>query len=183
WLGGFDMVPFSHSGRKAFIGTLYFMLVLLLFFASPLLLAQDLNPEQQQKLAAVQSGLKRVDTNFQLASQSAGTGVPTGSMAKLSKMRLDSAAVDLPQIKQLLSELPTGNADVQQAAAQYAAIEQAIRELDDRIAGKNVPAAAAPAAAAQPAPQPAAPATAPATTPATAPATAPAATPAAAPPA
>jgi len=150
-------------------------LLLVAFAASPVLLAQALTAEDQAKLAAVDSGLKRVQTNYQLALSSAGSGTPTSSAARLSKMRLDSAAVDMPQLKQWLSELPAGQADVQKLAEQFAATEQDIQALDDRIAGKG----AAPAAAA--ATQPATPVTPAASTNAAAPVATPAATPASAP--
>jgi hypothetical protein len=114
--------------------------------------AQELSAEQQQKLDAVSSGLSRVNTNLQLAADSAGPGtaVPTGSKAKLSKMRLDSAAVDMPQLKQWLSELPADAPAVQAVAAEYATVEAGIGALSDRLAGKNVVVPPAPAAPAVP---------------------------------
>lgn len=157
------------SGRLASLRTIPFMLLSGSLFFSTLLWAQSLTPEQQQIAASVESGLKRVQTNFQLASDSAGTGTPTGSKAKLGKMRLDSAAVDMPQLKQWLSELPANQPEVKQLTEQYAAIEQGIQELDDRIAGKN-----ATPIATIPAPTASAPVTAAAATPAVA--TAPVAT-------
>jgi len=130
------MVLLSTTGRMALIRIIFFSF-LLIMTNSTVLLAQDLTAEQQQKLAAVESGLKRVQANFQLALESAGTGTPTGSRAKLSKMRLDTAAVDMPQLGQWLAELPAEQAQVKQLAGQYAATRQAITELDDRIAGKG----------------------------------------------
>jgi hypothetical protein len=119
---------------------------------APAAFAQELSPQDQQKLAALQSGLQRVQTNLELAQQSAGAGTPTGSKAKLSKMRLDSAAVDVPQLKQLLAELPAADPQVAQAASALAQTEQAIQELDDRLSGKNAP---PPAATSAPADTPA----------------------------
>ncbi|MDZ4731670.1 MAG: hypothetical protein SH820_17205 [Xanthomonadales bacterium] len=162
------------SGRLASLRAIPFILLSGSLCFSPLLQAQALSPEQQQKAAAVESGLKRVQTNFQLALDSAGTGTPTGSKAKLSKMRLDSAAVDMPQLKQWLSELPADQPEVKPLTDQYASIEQGIQELDDRIAGKN----ATPAAATAAAPAASTPATTATATPAAATAPAPATAPA-----
>ena len=96
---------------------------------APAAYAQDLSPQDQQKLAAIQSGLERVQTNLELAQQSAGAGTPTASKAKLSKMRLGSAAVDVPQLKQLLAELPAADPQVAQAASALAQTEQAIANI------------------------------------------------------
>ncbi len=156
---------FPSNNRRTLVRVSYILLLWLLLASSSLLQAQALSAEQQQKLAAVESGLKRVQTNYQLAADSAGTGTPTGSKARLSKMRLDSAAVDMPQLKQWLSELPADQPEVKAVAEQFALTEQNIQQLDDRISGKStapVAPVAAPAAAAQPAAQatsPAAPAT------------------------
>lgn len=140
------MYLYSASGRSAGFRSFIPSLLLAFLCTTPGLQAQDLTAEQQQKVAAVESGLKRVQTNYQLAADSAGTGIPTGSKAKLSKMRLDTAAADLPQLKQWLSELPAEQPQVQQLAGQFAAIEQNIQQLDDRIAGKSVESAAVAAA-------------------------------------
>ncbi len=156
------MTLMPEVDRLATLRTILFVLLLSTLFFSPLLWAQSLTPEQQQKLAAVDSGLKRVQTNFQLALDSAGSGTPTGSKARLSKVRLDSAAVDMPQLKQWLSELPADQAEVKLLAERFAQTEQGIQELDDRIAGRNV---AAPADTVAPtAPKASAPTAAPATT-------------------
>jgi hypothetical protein len=145
------MISFPNHGCRTLVLVSRMVLFLAILCGSTLAQAQDqtLTPEQQQKLTAVQSGLTRVQTNFQLAADSAGTGTPTGSKAKLSKMRLDTAAADMPQLKQWLSELPAGQPEVAQAAEQYSLIEQNIQQLDDRIMGKTT----APAAAVPPAPQ------------------------------
>ncbi len=117
---------------------------------SPFVHAQALTADQQAKLAAVDSGLKRVQTNYQAALSSAGSGTPSGSAARLSKMRLDTAAVDMPQLKQWLSELPADQPEVQKLAEQFAATEQDIQSLDDRIAGKSAAPSAAAASSAAP---------------------------------
>jgi len=145
------MNAFPAFTRPAMLRAVQIVLLGSALLAGSYLQAQALTPDEQAKLTAVESGLKRVDANFQLAADSAGTGTPTGSKARLSKMRLDTAAADMPQLRQWLSELPAGQLQVQQLAEQFAAIEQNIQQLDDRIAGKS--AAAAPAAAAQVAPQ------------------------------
>lgn len=164
--------------------TIHWVACIALVFALGLfgpVLAQELSAEQQQKLNAVTSGLNRVKTNLQLAMGSAGPGtaVPQGSKAKLSKMRLDSAAVDMPQLKQWLSELPADAPEVQTVAAEYAGVEEGITALSDRLAGKNVVPPAAPTATPATAPvaataaapvAPAAPPAAPAATPPAAPA-------------
>jgi hypothetical protein len=134
---------------------------MLLFMAAPTM-AQALSAEQQQKLAAVASGLSRVKTNAQLALESAGpgSGVPQGSRAKLSKMRLDTAAADLPQLRQWLAELPADAPEVQPVAAELASVEESIAALDARLAGAGVPPAPEPEARAPtPAAAPAAPPT------------------------
>ena len=131
-------------------------------------LAQVLDAEQQQKLSAVHVGLKRVGANLQLALDTAGpgTGVPAGSKAKLARVRLDTAAADLPQLRQWLAELPAEQADVQTAAAQMSTLEQSAAALDARLSGQVAPPPAAPAssvaAPAQAPSPPLAPATAPA---------------------
>lgn len=145
------MNSFPAFTRPATIRAIQILLLGSALLAGSCLQAQALTPDEQAKLTAVESGLKRVDANFQLAADSAGTGTPTGSKARLSKMRLDTAAADMPQLRQWLSELPAGQPQVRQLAEQFAAIEQNIQQLNDRIAGKS--AAAAPAAAAQVAPQ------------------------------
>ena len=117
-------------------------------------MAQELSAEQQQQLNAVASGLSRVKTNLQLALDSAGPGmgVPQGSRAKLSKMRLDTAAADMPQLGQWLSELPADAAAVKPVVADFATVEQSIAALDARLAGANTtPAATQAATAAVPA--------------------------------
>ena len=121
----------------------------LTFALSPALpaMAQELSGEQQQKLNAVVSGLNQAKTNLKLAQDSAGPGtdVPQGSKAKLSKMRLDTAAANMPQMKQWLAELPADAAAVQPVAAEFATTEQAIAALEARLAGSG---AAPPAVAA-----------------------------------
>ena len=119
--------------------------VLLALILSLPVLAQELSGEQQGKLNAVVSGLNQVKTNLKLAQDSAGPGteVPQGSKAKLSRMRLDTAAVNMPQLKQWLAELPADAAAVKPVAAEFSATEQAIAALDARLSGES---AALPAA-------------------------------------
>jgi len=119
--------------------------VLLALILSLPVLAQQLSGEQQGKLNAVVSGLNQVKTNLKLAQDSAGPGteVPQGSKAKLSRMRLDTAAVNMPQLKQWLAELPADAAAVKPVAAEFSATEQAIAALDARLSGES---AALPAA-------------------------------------
>ena len=132
------------------------LLVLLTMAASPPTQAQGLTAQQLQKLNAVNSGLKRVGVNLELAISTAGpgTGVPKGSKAKLARMRLNSAAADLPQLRQWLAELPADQPSVQAVAADMQAIEQSITELEARLSGKG--AAPSPSASQSPAPVPAA---------------------------
>ena len=99
--------------------------------------AQSLTPAQQAAVQSAQSELKRLDTNLKLAQSSAGTGTPTGSRAKLAKLRLNTAAASLPAIKKYLAGLPAGNESVSKLNEALKTAEAAITELDDRISGKT----------------------------------------------
>ncbi len=123
--------------------------VLLALILSLPVLAQELSGEQQGKLNAVVSGLNQVKTNLKLAQDSAGPGtkVPQGSKAKLSRMRLDTAAANMPQLKQWLAELPADAAAVKPVAAEFSATEQGIAALDARLSGASAATAAPPASA------------------------------------
>ena len=75
--------------------------VSVLALASPVA-AGELSVEGQQTLAKAKSSLAQVEANLELAQQSAGPGTaqPTGSKAKLARLRLDSA---LSNVKSRLS--------------------------------------------------------------------------------
>jgi hypothetical protein len=160
------------------IHTWLFTLTFALLSSAPPAMPQELSGEQQQKLDAVVSGLNQAKTNLKLAQDSAGPGtdVPQGSRAKLSKMRLDTAAANMPQMQQWLAELPADAAAVKPVAAEFATTQQAIAALDARLAGSDSavtpPAVAASAAAGSASAPTSAPASAAASAPASAPAAA-----------
>ena len=101
--------------------------------------ASELTAEQSAKLQSVQSELKRATSNYNLALQSAGSGnsKPTGSKARLTKMRLDSAAVNLPNIKKKLLDLPQDNESVKSLKDSFDELEKRVSLLYERLEGKS----------------------------------------------
>ncbi len=93
---------------------------LAMLFAAPTpALALDLTDAQKQVLAQAQSYLKTLETNLDLAISSvpAGTDKPTGSKARLAKMRLDQAKAYIAPAEEALADLPADDEGVQGARA------------------------------------------------------------------
>ncbi|MEL7472521.1 MAG: hypothetical protein AAGK04_04325 [Planctomycetota bacterium] len=128
-------------------------------------LAMALPPQEAEVLRQANSTIKTLTTNVDLAVQSAGTGVPKGSKARLAKLRLDQAKTGVAPAEQLLAQLPANDAGVQAAQASLDAAKTKIADLEARLSGK--PATPAPA----PAPQTPTPSPTPAPAPAPAPQT------------
>lgn len=104
-----------------------------------------LTPEQEAQIPVAESYLKRVETNLELALSTAGPGdgVPTGSKAKLARLRLDEGAAYLPLAKETLAKLPADDAAVKPLQARYDAAAASAQKLRDRLDGKNAPPAGA----------------------------------------
>ena len=115
------------------------MAAIAVLFASAPTMGQELSAVQKQKLDKAKSALNKVSTNLKLAQSTAGGGTakPKGSKAKLAKLRLDSAATGLPEVKRWLADLPDGNSDVSAVSAALASAEKAITALDARLTGKT----------------------------------------------
>jgi len=121
----------------------------------------DLTPEQAAQVDLAGRYLDRFETNFKLAQESAGTGTPKGSKARLAKMRLDQATVNLAPAREALAGLPADDPSVQAMQARLDGLQAPADALADQIAGRNTPAPApaeTPADAPQPAAEPAPPA-------------------------
>ncbi len=99
--------------------------------------ADELTDSQKQQLNNAQTALKQVTTNLALAQSSAGKGTskPTGSKAKLTQVRLASAAQNVPTVKKLLADLPSDHADVKLVQTNLDSAEQAIATLQQRLSG------------------------------------------------
>lgn len=97
--------------------------------------AGDLDAAQQQRLAALASSVKQIETNLTLAQQAAGPGdgrIPP-SKARLVQTRLASPASLLPQVREALRALPADHADVAALAARVDAAASAIAALEARM--------------------------------------------------
>ncbi len=113
---------------------------LAMLFAAPTpALALDLTDAQKQVLAQAQSYLKTLETNLDLAISSvpAGTDKPTGSKARLAKMRLDQAKAYIAPAEEALADLPADDEGVQGARARLDTAKAKAQAFDDRLAGKT----------------------------------------------
>ncbi len=99
----------------------------------------DLTAAQQKTLTDAQGLLKRAVTNLELAQQSAGTGTPKGSKARLALVRLQSAQQSMPPVHARLEQLPADDETVMAFRQQVATVEQAMAELEGRLTGKPAP--------------------------------------------
>jgi len=124
------------------------IMVVLLFLTSSAFAALD--AAQQKSLANVGAYLKNVEDNIKLAQDAAGPGdaTPSATKARLSKTRLAQAEANLPPAVELLGKLPADDETVKAAKARADAAGDAIKKLNDRLAGK--PTAGAAAAAGKP---------------------------------
>ncbi|MEO0482545.1 MAG: hypothetical protein AAF138_02895 [Planctomycetota bacterium] len=125
--------------------------------ASVVWTAADLTAEQAAQVDLAGRYLDRFETNFKLAQDSAGTGTPKGSKARLAKMRLDQATVNLAPAREALAGLPADDPAVQAMQARLDGLQAEADALANQIAGKNTPAPApadTPADADTPAPPP-----------------------------
>ena len=118
----------------------------------------DLTEAQKQVLGQAEGYLKKLETNLDLAISSvpAGTDKPTGSKARLAKMRLDQAKAYIAPAEESLADLPADDASVQTARARLDAAKARAQVFDDRLAGKTAapapkPEEGAPAAKPKPA--------------------------------
>ena len=100
--------------------------------------AGDLTKEQRKWLGEAVAGLKRAETNFNLAKGSvpAGDKPLTGSRLKLAMSRLEGAKGLMPQIAERLTKLPADDETVQQVQAQYDELKAAMDALEARITGQ-----------------------------------------------
>ncbi len=110
----------------------------------------DLTEAQQTLLDKASGLLDRLETNLNLAISTvpAGTDKPTGSKARLAKMRLDQAKASIPPAEEALKGLPADDSSVQSAQARLDSAKAKAQAFDDRLAGKG----AAPKADPKPAP-------------------------------
>ncbi|WP_442890082.1 hypothetical protein [Congregicoccus parvus] len=88
-------------------------------------------------LAQAEAQLRSLESNLQLARQTAGSGAAaiTGTKAKLTRVRLDGAVALVPQVQARLDKLPAEDPAVAPVAARFAAARAGIQELDARLGG------------------------------------------------
>ena len=129
--------PIRPSRRPALRRAAVFLLVVAtgLVACPPSARAGDLDAAQQQRLAALASSVKQIETNVTLAQQAAGPGdgrIPPAK-ARLVQTRLASPASLLPQVREALRALPADHADVAALAARLDAAAAAITALEARM--------------------------------------------------
>jgi hypothetical protein len=107
------------------------------------LAAAALDAGQQKFLSEAQSYQQQVETNLQLAQQTAGPGTaaPPASRARLALVRLESAKQALPQVSARLERLPSGHPDVQALRQRFDAASSAVAQLENRLTGGSAAAA------------------------------------------
>lgn len=105
---------------------------------STTVIASDLTPEQSKLLREAVAGIKRAQTNFQLAQGSVPKGDKPlrGSRRKLALSRLDGAKGLMPAIAERLEKLPADDPNVKEVQAAYDQLLQAINALETRITGE-----------------------------------------------
>ncbi len=114
-------------------------LICLLSCLLSLVLTPPARCDAASDVAAANSHLKRAEANLQLVEGSIGhlTKPPTGSAAKLSKMRLDQAFGDIEPAGKLLSALGGKGAGVAEATARYNAAVQLHQRLGAILSGET----------------------------------------------
>jgi len=103
--------------------------------------AGDLDATQRQRLAALASSVKQIETNVALAQQAAGPGdgrVPPAK-ARLVQTRLAPPASLVPQVREALASLPADHADVAALRARVDAAAAAIAALEARTGAAPTP--------------------------------------------
>lgn len=107
--------------------------------ASTPALALDLSDAQKQVLSQAENYLKNLETNLDLAISSvpAGTDQPTGSKARLAKMRLAQAKAYIEPAEKALAELPADDQSVQAAQARLDNAKSKAQAFEDRLNGKT----------------------------------------------
>ena len=105
----------------------------------------SLSAADQQHLSNAHAELKRVVDAVKLAQGSAGrgTGALTGSKAKLTAIRLQSAKSGIPRVKGLLSRLPQDHPNVAALQGSLVQVEAAVAGLEARLGGGGKGAAVA----------------------------------------
>jgi len=114
-------------------------LVLLLLGAGTVARAGDLDAAQTQRLAALTSSTRQIETNLALAEQAAGAGDGplAPAKARLVKTRLAQPAAQLPQVRELLAELPADHPEVVALKARLDAGAASIARLETRLGAKE----------------------------------------------
>lgn len=107
--------------------------------ASPPASAADLTEAQKQVLAQAENYLKQLETNLDLAISTvpAGTDQPTGSKARLAKMRLAQAKAYIEPAEKALADLPADDEEVRAARARLDAAKTKAQAFEDRLSGKT----------------------------------------------
>lgn len=101
--------------------------------------ALDLTEAQQRQLDQAVSNIDRLETNLDLAISTvpAGTDQPTGSKARLARMRLEQAKASIAPAEEALKDLPADDADVKAARARLDAAKSKAQAFEDRLDGKT----------------------------------------------
>ena len=133
------------------------------FLLALLLVVAPVLADTAQQAAQVMSRLQRAEANLALVQGAVGgTAQPTGSKARLARLRLDQALSDITPAAGILEGLPADDAGVAEARQRYDAAVALAQSLAERLEPKAVTAQPAPAAPAEavvtPPPAPAAPA-------------------------
>lgn len=100
---------------------------------------EELTPSQKQKLERAKGKLRRVTANVRLASSTAGSGDGplTGSLAKLTQVRLGNAPAELSQVQNLVEGLPESNTAVKAFRKSLTELQDAIDTIQARVEGRS----------------------------------------------
>src|SRR5690606_26786625 len=88
----------------------------------------------------------QIETNIKLAYDAAGPGddQPSGSKAKLARVRLEQPKAMLPKAREQMTKLPADHADVAALNKRLDAADASIAALEARLDGKTAPPPPAP---------------------------------------
>lgn len=116
-----------------------FVTTLPILLAGAPAVALDLTDAQKQVLSQAESYLKKLETNLDLAISTvpAGTDQPTGSKARLAKMRLQQAQAYIEPAEKALADLPADDESVQAAQSRLDTAKTKAQAFEDRLNGKT----------------------------------------------